>query len=213
VTDVERVIHVIVNGIQLHLETRPGLFSPARPDPGTLAMLSVTKLAPREKVLDLGCGYGLVGIYMAKLCGAQQVVMSDDDPLALEVARRNAVSNGLEDIRVLLSDGFEQIADEDFTLIMANPPYHADFSVPKGFIEGARRHLTVGGRLVMVVKRVTWYRNKMQSVFGGVRVTLADGYAVLESEKRSGSPRAKPIKATTKKHSRRVQASAARKRH
>lgn len=207
-----QMIHAIVNDVQLTLETRPELFSPVRPDPGTLAMLSVTSLAPTEKALDLGCGYGLVGIYLAKLFGAGQVVMSDIDPLAVEMARQNAISNGVGDIRVVLSDGFREIADRDFTLILANPPYHADFSVPKGFVEGAHGHLVTGGRLVMVVKRVTWYKNKMRNVFGGVRVTPADGYAVLESQKRGVSPKDRPTKTPTKKHLRRIEASARRKR-
>ena len=70
-------------------------------------MLAVTPLRSQEYVLDLGCGYGLVGVYMGKLFGARQVVMSDIDPLTVEVARRNAVLNDLSEIPVILSDGFE----------------------------------------------------------------------------------------------------------
>lgn len=207
-----RIIRPVINGIQLHLETHSGLFSPHGPDAGTLTMLAVTPLRSQAYVLDLGCGYGLVGVYMGKLFGARQVVMSDIDPLTVEVARRNAVLNDLSEIPVILSDGFERIREKDFTLIMFNPPYHADFAVPKAFIEGSWRHLAVGGRLVMVIKRVTRYKNKLRAVFGGVKISHVGGYAILESQKRSESRRPKPPKKTTRKHLRRLQASAAKKR-
>lgn len=63
----------------------------------------------------------------------------------------------------------------------------------KGFIEGAFRHLELGGRLYMVVKRLDWYRNKLRSVFGGVQVFPREGYFVLLAEKRGEGrpPRAK----------------------
>ena len=201
-------MEIVIGGIALRFETKPGLFSPSHPDRGTLAMLAVTSLRPEEKILDLGCGYGLVGIYMAKLVDPERVVMSDVDPVAVEQARQNAEANGVGSVRIYVSDGFQEVSENDFTLIMSNPPYHSDFAVAKRFIEGAVKHLVVGGRLVMVVKRVTWYANKMRNVFGGVRVTHKDTYAVLESEKRRERPGSRPSTKTTKKHLRRVEMSA-----
>ena len=89
-----------------------------------------------------------------------------NDPDAVEAARENAKLNGVEGIETAVSDAFSGVTEKDFTLILSNPPYHTDFSVAKAFIEGAFAHLAVGGRLVMVVKRVEWYRNKMRTVFG-----------------------------------------------
>ena len=193
------MIQATIDRFTLVFETRPELFSPAYPDRGTLAMLSATESRPREKCLDLGCGYGVVGIYLAKVLGADNVIMSDIDPAAVETAEANARLNGVEGIRVVVSDAFSGVADKDFTLILSNPPYHTDFSVAKAFIEGAFAHLSVGGRLVMVVKRLEWYRNKMRAVFGGVRTAEKDGYAVLESEKRSPARKKKAPKAPSRK--------------
>ena len=67
---------------------------------------------------------------------------------------------------------------------MSNPPYHTDFSVAKEFIEGSYKHLQKGGCLVMVTKRFEWYKNKIKSVFGGVRWTESNGYFVFRAEKR-----------------------------
>ena len=172
-------------GQRLELETRPGLFSPEHADRGTLAMLSCAQFTPGMKVLDLGCGCGLVGILAARCCGGENVIMSDIDPLAVQIARRNALRNGAEGVRAVVSDGFSAIGEAGFDLILSNPPYQSDFSVAKGFIEKGFNRLKLGGRMLMVVKRREWYKNKLISVFGGVKIHEIDGYYVFEAVKRS----------------------------
>ena len=169
---------------ELALETRAGLFSPEHIDRGTLAMLSSVALTPGMKVLDLGCGCGVVGITAARKCGAENVVMSDVNESAVETARANAALNGVEGVEVVLSDGFAAVNRTGFDLILSNPPYQSDFSVAKRFIEKGFNRLKLGGRMVMVTKRLDWYRNKMRAVFGGVRVQEIDGYYVFEAERR-----------------------------
>lgn len=181
-----------LKGIELDLDTTLDLFSPAAPDKGTIAMLNAVEITPADKVLDLGCGCGIVGVYAAKLAGEQNVTMTDILPIAAEIAKQNAIKNNVPAVTVLCGNAYENVQDTDFTLILSNPPYHTDFSVAKAFIEGAYRHLTLGGRMVMVTKRLDWYKNKLTSVFGGVKVTESDGYYVFTSEKR-GRPR-KPEK-------------------
>ena len=173
-----------LNGIDLDLDTSPELFSPNSPDKGTLAMLNAAEITPSDKVLDLGCGCGIVGVYAAKLAGEHSVTMTDLLPIAAETAKQNAIKNNVPAVTVLCGNAYENVQDTDFTLILSNPPYHTDFSVAKSFIEGAYRHLTVGGRMVMVTKRLDWYKNKLTSVFGGVKVIESDGYYVFISEKR-----------------------------
>lgn len=202
----EPMIETIINGVELKLQSAPQLFSPSHPDAGTMAMLSVVDIQPEDKVLDLGCGYGLVGIYAAKVVGESNVVMCDIEPLAVDIARRNAKNNGLPNLQVVHSDAFTQITANDFTLVLCNPPYHVDFAVPKRIIEGAFKHLAIGGRLAMVVKRRTWYENKMRAVFGGVRVVDKDGYLVMIAEKRQATRPPKATKGTTRKHAKKVSA-------
>lgn len=173
-----------VMGRRVELETRPGLFSPEHADRGTLAMLSLVRFEPGMKVLDLGCGSGLVGILAAMTCGEENVVMSDIDPLAVEAAAGNAARNGVGGVKVVLSDGFSGLDDTGFDLILSNPPYQSDFSVAKGFIEKGFNRLKLGGRLMMVTKRREWYRNKLSAIFGGVRIHEIDGYFVFEAERR-----------------------------
>lgn len=178
------MIEVEVKGVSLRLETAPGLFSPQRADRGTLAMLSCVDFAPGMKVLDLGCGCALVGILAAKKCGEGNVVLCDVDPLAVEIARKNAGANGVGGVKIVLSDGFSALDDTGFDLILSNPPYQSDFAVAKGFIEKGFNRLKIGGRMVMVTKRREWYRNKLIAIFGGVKIHEIDGYFVFEAQRR-----------------------------
>ena len=180
-----KLLQVEILGQQVSLETRPGLFSPEHVDRGTLAMLSHVKIASGMRIMDLGCGCGVVGIVAAKIAGEENVFMSDADPMAVETARRNAERNGVGGVQVCVSDGFKSVDASGFDLILSNPPYQTDFSVAKGFIEKGFNRLKIGGKLYMVTKRRAWYKNKMISVFGGVEIRETDGYYVFIAERRS----------------------------
>jgi len=179
------MIEITINGITMSFITLPSLFSPAALDAGTRAMLSRAEFRPGDKVLDLGCGWGVVGVYAAKLVGAKNVTMSDVDPAAVELARENARINGVPEIQIIQSDGFAGIDGAGYALILSNPPYHADFAVAKGFIEKGFNRLALGGKMMMVTKRREWYKNKFIAVFGGVKVEEIDGYFVFTAERRA----------------------------
>ena len=180
-----KLLQVEILGQQVSLETRPGLFSPEHVDRGTLSMLSHVKIASGMRIMDLGCGCGVVGIVAAKIAGEENVFMSDADPMAVETARRNAERNGVGGVQVCVSDGFQSVDASGFDLILSNPPYQTDFSVAKGFIEKGFNRLKIGGKLYMVTKRREWYKNKLISVFGGVEIHETDGYFVFIAQRRS----------------------------
>lgn len=178
------MISTQIKNVSLKFETHSSNFSPNNIDIGTLAMLSVTDFSKDDKVLDLGCGYGVVGILAGKLIGQENIIMCDISESAVRQARINAELNEVSNIDIRLSDGFRNIPDNNFTLILSNPPYHADFSVPKHFIEAGFKKLVFGGKLIMVTKRLTWYKNKFISIFGGVKIHEINGYYVFIAEKR-----------------------------
>ncbi|MCL2420477.1 MAG: class I SAM-dependent methyltransferase [Defluviitaleaceae bacterium] len=186
-----------LNNIPLTFETTSTVFSPTCIDKGTLAMLQAVDLSPADKLLDLGCGYGIVGIYAAKCIGEQNIVMSDSNKKCIELSKKNAETNGVSGVKIIQSDGFKDIDDKDFTLILSNPPYHVNFSVPKHFIEKGFNRLQIGGKMFMVTKRKDWYKNKFTAIFGGVKILEIDGYFVFCAEKR-GMQYAN-VKLTTKK--------------
>ena len=172
-----------IYGYQFSFITDDKCFSPKAIDKGTYFML--TRYIPEkgQKVHDLGCGYGVVGIACAKITGEENVFMSDIKHLQL--ASENAVLNGVPQINIVKSDGYKSFPETNFDTILCNPPYHSDFSVPKHFIEKGFNRLNIGGRMFFVVKRLEWYKRKFISIFGGVKVFReADGYFVLAAEKK-----------------------------
>ena len=204
------MISTRIKDVDMVFETAPSIFSPNSIDQGTLAMLSVIDFLPSDKVLDLGCGYNVVGILAGKLIGGENVIMCDVSEQAIEYAAMNLRLNNVPDIRIRLSDGYKNVAETDFTLILSNPPYHADFSVPKHFIEVGFKKLVLGGKLVMVTKRLDWYKNKLTSVFGGVKVHEINGYYVFVAEKRISAQKEK--EKTTNSLSKKLQRKQQRKK-
>ncbi len=178
------MISTKIKDIDMVFETAPFIFSPNSIDTGTLAMLSIIDFLSYDKVLDLGCGYGVVGILAGKLIGEENVIMCDISEQAIKYANINLHINHVPNIKIKLSDGYKNIEENDFTLILSNPPYHVDFSIPKHFIEVGFKKLAMGGKLVMVTKRLDWYKNKLISVFGGVKIHKINGYYVFVAEKR-----------------------------
>jgi 16S rRNA (guanine1207-N2)-methyltransferase len=179
------VFKTTINNIEITFKTAPELFSPNGADLGTLAMLSVAEFKSGDKVLDLGCGYGICGVYAAKLVGAENVFMSDISVQAVKIAQENTLINGLFSVNIIHSDGFSNISETGFTKILSNPPYHTDFNTAKHFIEKGFNRMTIGGKMYMVTKRRDWYKNKLISVFGGVLIDEINGYFIFTAEKRS----------------------------
>ena len=174
-----------VNGVRLFVCSSPTRFSPRGLDRGTALMLAHADIRPGMKLLDLGCGTGVVGAYAAK-CGAQ-VWMSDVSPEAVETAAQTMAENHVSAEKIIVSDAFDAIDEAGFDCILCNPPYHTDFAVARRMIEKGFNRLKIGGAMTLVVKRELWYRKKLESIFGGVRVLRADGYALLTAERRQAS--------------------------
>ena len=176
------------NGKSIKVATKVSLFSPQGADRGTVAMLRHADFTPEDKVLDLGCGTGIVSL--AACCFGVEpanITMTDVDPEACSCSRENMEDNGFAGANIVCGDALEAVTDKGYTVILSNPPYHTDFKVAKTFIEKGFNRLSLGGRMLLVTKRKDWYKNKMISVFGGVRIFEEDGYFVFLSSKRSDS--------------------------
>ena len=95
------LLDAVIKEQKLRFTTLPGLFSPKNIDKGTLAMLEHVDFDKEEKILDLGCGYGVVGILAAKLIGEVKVVMCEIDEIAVQISGENASLNGVPNIKIL----------------------------------------------------------------------------------------------------------------
>jgi len=103
------IIHETVRGFELRLATQAGVFAHRGIDPGTRLLIESMRVSPTARVLDLGCGYGVVGIVAAKLAPRGQVTLVDSDIRATRLAERNLALNGVANAQVVLGDGVHDL--------------------------------------------------------------------------------------------------------
>ena len=106
----------------LTFHTTWGLFSPREIDAGSKLLLEFLQVDANAHCLDVGCGYGALGLTLASLCDAGSVTMVDKDYVAIEYCRKNAALNNLVNTDIFLSNGLNQVEREDFDLIVTNLP-------------------------------------------------------------------------------------------
>lgn len=150
----KKKVQLKLRDVTLSMDVAQSLFSSHRVDTGTrhlLKALNPRKTEAFHKVLDLGCGYGPIGLTMAKRYPTSTVHMVDRDALAVAFARENARRNELTNVRAYGSLGYEHVADRDFDLVAANIPGKAGDDVIMTMLRGAQRVLNPGGEVAVVV--------------------------------------------------------------
>jgi len=162
-----------------------GVFSKDKVDAGTLILAESMKIGKESKVLDIGCGIGILGVVAAKVYGSD-IVMCDLNKRAVLLAKKNAELNKV-DAKILQSDLYEKITDNDFDVILSNPPQNAGKEVCFRIIEEAKNHLKQNGALQLVArhnKGGKMLSGKMKEVFGNADVlSKKSGYWVYCSRK------------------------------
>ena len=175
-----------IRGVTVEFETAAGLFSYEMVDKGTKLLLEVAEIPESGTVLDLGCGYGVIGIVLAKLNPRIRVYMVDISKEAVKLAKRNIKRNGVEDrVTVLLGDLYEPVKGMKFVAIYSNPPLAAGMDVVKRVITEAPNYLEPGGTLQIVVRKGAEAVKKcMERTFGNVKqLASKEGYKVFLSRK------------------------------
>lgn len=158
-----------LGGCTLHLYSTWGLFSPREIDEGTRLLLEHLEVNPTDHCLDLGCGYGPIGLAMAWLAPAGQTLMLDKDFIAVDYAKRNAARNGLANARAELSNGFAQIDPGlRFDVIASNIPAKVGKELLAILLHDAWARLNPGGRLyVVTINGLRQYmKRNLGEVFG-----------------------------------------------
>ena len=141
-------------GARLRLHTTWGLFSPRAIDAGTRLLLEALEregIGPGEAAIDVGCGYGPIGLALAKASPDSRVHLVDRDFVAVDYARANAARNGLDNARAYLSDGFSAVpADERFDLVVSNLPAKVGNELYRLLFADAHARMRPGARIVVV---------------------------------------------------------------
>ena len=137
-------------GHRFEFATTWGLFSPRRVDDGTQLLLEHIEIHPGETCLDLGCGYGPMGLSMARLAAPGLCTLVDKDFVAVQYSQRNAERNGINNVECLLSNGFDQISERRFDVVASNLPAKVGRELLYTYLLDAHRQLNPGGRLYVV---------------------------------------------------------------
>lgn len=138
-------------GHELVFHTTWGLFSPKGIDSGSRLLLEHLQLQPDDQVIDLGCGYGPLGLAIARSIPAGHCVMVDKDFVAVDYARKNSNLNHINNVEVLLSNGLDQVPPRSFTLAVTNLPAKVSKEHYYLFFNDIKDRLQPGGRFYVVV--------------------------------------------------------------
>ncbi len=139
-----------LRGMSLTFSATWGLFSPKAIDTGTRLLIEHLNVQEGDTCLDLGCGYGAIGITLAKCVQTATVYMVDKDFVAVDYARKNVKQNRLQNCHVLLSNGFSHLPDIQFDLIASNLPSNVGKELLQIFLDDAKQHLKPNGQLYVV---------------------------------------------------------------
>jgi len=156
-------------GYSFSFTTTWGLFSPRGVDEGTRLLIRHLEVPADGSCLDLGCGWGPVGLALSRLAPQGTVHLVDKDFVAVDYARRNALANGCDNCQVYLSNGFSAVpAEARFDLVASNLPAKVGNELLSLIFAEARQRLRPGGRLyvVSVAGLRDYLRRTFRDLFG-----------------------------------------------
>jgi 16S rRNA G1207 methylase RsmC len=174
---------------ELRFRTSPELFSFRHIDDGTELLMEQLDLKEDDVCLDIGCGYGAIGIAMAKLAPQGKVYMVDRDFVAVDYSNKNIRANDITNAEAILSNGFSNLGKIRFDVIVSNLPTHTGKLAMHHIIEGAWDHLKDNGRIYVVTMAFIrhFIKEEFTSTFGNYdklkqRGKHAVSFAVKTSE-------------------------------
>ncbi|MDD4779735.1 MAG: methyltransferase [Tissierellia bacterium] len=175
---------------RFYFYTSNSVFSKNGVDFGSMLLIETVLNENKDfagKILDMGCGYGPIGISIAKLIDKSFVTMADINERAIELANMNAIENKVQDkIKIINSPSFGNI-NENYDIIVTNPPIRAGKNIVFSFYEGAYEHLNIGGKLYVVIQKkqgAPSTKDKLISLFGNCEsVNKKSGYFIFKAIK------------------------------
>lgn len=178
-------IQVTMRGHTLKLMTDAGVFSKGQVDFGSRLLIEHMSFPTSAQVLDVGCGYGPIGLFAAKLADEGTVTMVDINERAVSLARENAKLNNIMNVDVKTSDLYNSLQGATFTTIVTNPPIRAGKRIVHQIYDDAQHHLVDGGELWVVIQKKQGAAStlqKLQQTYAQVdEVTKAKGYRIYKA--------------------------------
>ncbi|SHF65622.1 16S rRNA m(2)G 1207 methyltransferase [Caldanaerobius fijiensis DSM 17918] len=175
-----------VKGHKIFFTTDKGVFSRLYVDKGSDLMINAMPENLSGYLLDMGCGYGAIGLSLAKINPSLHVTMVDINQRAVELAIKNAKANKIDNVTIFKSDGFSEVTGL-FDYIVTNPPIRAGKEVVHSILEQSIEHLREGGLLYVVIQKKQGGPSavdKLMYVYGNCeKIVKSGGYWVLRSRK------------------------------
>lgn len=176
----------VLRGKEIEFEAGSGTFSKYRVDLGSALLINEFEAIPGQRILDLGCGYGPIGIAIQKTCSQCDVVMTDVNERAVKLAKSNAKLNKVK-VDVRAGDMYDAVKEELFDAILLNPPQRAGRKTCNAMIEQGKEHLKTDGTFWLVGRHRfggKMFEKKMEDVFGNVEtIERQSGFRVYRSKK------------------------------
>lgn len=185
----ERTISFEIYDKKISLITDNGVFSKNKVDEGSLFFLrTIIPLQLGEKILDIGCGYGTIGLTIAMFKKEARVDLADINTRALALCARNAHNLGIKErINIINSDVYSNIEENKYESIVVNPPIRAGKIVTYAMYEGAKQRLIDGGCLYVVIRKAQGAESAskyIQELFGNIEmIDRHKGYHVYRATK------------------------------
>ena len=178
-----------LKGRNFRFKSDNGVFSKNDIDFGSRLLIETFSLDNEINgdILDAGCGYGPIGLSMAAVYPDRQIEMIDINSRAVELAKENAVLNGIENVRIHESDRLAAVSGTDFAAVLTNPPIRAGKKVVHAILAESYDYLALGGSLWVVIQKkqgAPSAKEKMEELFGNAEVAVKEkGYYILVSKK------------------------------
>lgn len=152
----------------LEFYTTWGLFSPRQVDDGSRMLLDFLDLSWSDDCLDLGCGYGVLGLCMAKTAPGGHTLLVDKDFVAVEYAEKNRLHNRIDNASCILSNGFNQVSAQKFDVIVSNIPAKVGKEMLYIYLFDALKYLKPGGSfyIVTITGLRQFFKRGFSEVFG-----------------------------------------------
>lgn len=176
-----------LRGFRLKLTSDAGVFAREGVDYGSRALIERMEIGEADRVLDIGCGYGPIGLTAAKLAPNGHVTMTDINGRAVELAGLNAKANGVANVTVVQGDRLSAVVGAAFDTILSNPPIRAGKAVVHAMFEEAYARLRQGGALWIVIQKkqgAPSAKARLEELFGAGNVSEIGkdkGYRVYRS--------------------------------
>lgn len=182
-----RIIRDTLRGRPWAFRVASGVFAGRGIDPGTRLLIGAMQIGPVDRVLDLGCGYGAVGLTAATLAAKGEAWLIDINERAARLAQTNAADHGVSNVHVMIGDGAAAIGSECMDVVVTNPPIRAGRRAVTAFIDDGWRVLRPGGRFYLVVRTAQGAKTIAKLIaarFGAVtQVRAESGYRVYEARR------------------------------